>query len=52
VIKNKLAGIVGHKRIEISPYTIQAINLTEHTTLQDLANALGMKKCTIFKRFR
>jgi hypothetical protein len=43
-IKNKLARIVSCKRIEIPPDAIQAIDLAERTTLQDLVNALGMKK--------
>jgi AraC-like DNA-binding protein len=51
-IKNKLAGVVGRKRIEISPDAIQAIDLAKRTTLQDLANELGMKKSTVYKRFK
>jgi hypothetical protein len=51
-IKNKLVGVVGHKRIEISPDAIQAIDLARCTTLQDLANELGMKKSTVYMRFK
>jgi hypothetical protein len=50
-IKNKLIG-VGRKRIEISPDAIQVVDLVKRTTLQDLANALGMKKSTIYRRFK
>jgi hypothetical protein len=37
--------VVGRKRIEIPPDAIEC------TTLHDLANALGMKKNTVYKRF-
>jgi hypothetical protein len=51
-IKNKLVGVVGRKRIEISPDVIQVVDLVKRTTLQDLANALGMKKSTVYRRFK
>jgi hypothetical protein len=51
-IKNKLAGVVNRKRIEIPPDAIEAIDLANRTTLQDLANALGMKKSTVYTRFK
>jgi hypothetical protein len=51
-IKNKLAGVVGRKRIEIFLDVIQAVDLVKRTTLQDLSNALGMKKSTVYRRFK
>ena len=39
-----MTGVVGHKRIKFSPDAIQVVDLVKRTTLQDLANALGMKK--------
>jgi hypothetical protein len=47
-----LAGVVSRKGIEISPDVIQAVDLIKRTTLQDLANALGMKKSTIYSHFK
>ena len=46
-VKNKLVNC-GRKRIEIDPEAIRAVPLRQRTTFQDLANALGIKKSTLF----
>ena len=51
-VKNKLAKNCGRKRIEIDTEAIKAVPLTERTTFQDLANAIGVKKSTLHNRFK
>lgn len=51
-VKNKLVKNCGRKRIEIDPEAIKAVPLRQRTTFQDLANALGLKKTMVHKRFR
>ncbi|TVU38966.1 hypothetical protein EJB05_12363, partial [Eragrostis curvula] len=51
-IKNKLANNVGRKRINIPLEAIQATDWKDRRTLQDLANALGVKKSTLHRRFK
>ena len=50
-VKNKLVNC-GRKRIEIDPEAIKAVPLRQHTTFQDHANALGIKKTTRFNHFK
>ncbi|KAF8642531.1 hypothetical protein HU200_067207 [Digitaria exilis] len=50
-VKNKLSNC-GHKRVEIDPEAIKNIPLRQRTTFQDLAYALGLKKTTLYKRYK
>jgi hypothetical protein len=50
-VKNKLVNC-GRKRIEIDPEAIRAVPLRQHTTFVDLAEALGLKKSTLFNRYK
>ena len=43
-VKNKLTRNCGRKRVEIDMEAIKSVPLSERTTFQDLANALGVKK--------
>nr|TKW33207.1 hypothetical protein SEVIR_2G217600v2 [Setaria viridis] len=51
-IVNKYSKNRGRKRVEINLEAIKNIPLKQHSTFQDLANALGVKKCTLYKRFK
>jgi hypothetical protein len=51
-IKNKFAKNCGRKRIEIDLEAIKLVPLRQHSTFQDLANALGVKKSTLHNRFK
>uniref|UniRef100_A0A0D9V019 Uncharacterized protein n=1 Tax=Leersia perrieri TaxID=77586 RepID=A0A0D9V019_9ORYZ len=49
-VVNKLSKNVGRKRLEIDLEAIKHARLMEHTTLRNLAEALGVKKSTLHKR--
>ncbi|KAG0512817.1 hypothetical protein BDA96_10G047100 [Sorghum bicolor] len=51
-VKNKMHKNCGRKRIEIDFEAIKAVPLSERTTFQKLANALGVKKSTLHSRFK
>ncbi|CAL4949024.1 unnamed protein product [Urochloa decumbens] len=51
-VKNKLVKNCGRKKIEIDMEAIKAVPLRERKTIQDLANALGVKKSTLYNRFK
>ena len=51
-IKNKHARNCDRKRIEIDMEAIKSVPLSECTTFQDLANALGVKKTTLYSRYK
>lgn len=50
-VKNKFSNC-GRKRIEIDPEAIKNIPLRQRTTFQDLAHALGIKKTTLYTRYK
>ena len=50
-VKNKLVNC-GRKRIVMNPEAIRAVPLRQRITFQDLANALGIKKSTLFNRYK
>ncbi|CAL4955995.1 unnamed protein product [Urochloa decumbens] len=51
-VKNKLVKNCGRKKIEIDMEAVKAVPLRERKTIQDLANALGVKKSTLYNRFK
>ncbi|GJN36539.1 hypothetical protein PR202_gb25410 [Eleusine coracana subsp. coracana] len=51
-LKDKRKGNSGRKKIEISSEAIKNVELSKRTTLKDLANALGVKKSTLHKRYK
>ncbi|CAN6163707.1 unnamed protein product [Urochloa humidicola] len=51
-VKNKLVRNCGRKRIEIDMEAIKDVPLRERTTFQDLANALGVKKISLYNRYK
>jgi transposase-like protein len=51
-VKNKLTRNCGRKRVEIDMEAIKSVPLSERTTFQDLANALGVKKTTLYSRYK
>ncbi|CAL4975571.1 unnamed protein product [Urochloa decumbens] len=51
-VKNKLVKNCGRKKIEIDVEAIKAVPLRERKTIQDLANALDVKKTTLYNRFK
>jgi len=51
-VKNKLTKNCGRKRIEIDMDSIKTVPLHERTTFQDLANALGVSRSTLYNRFK
>ena len=51
-VKNKLVRNCGRKRIELDMEAIKAVPLSQRTTFQDLANALGVKKTMLYNRYR
>lgn len=51
-VKNKLVKNCGRKRVEIDMEAIKAVPLRQRTTFQDLANALGIKKTSLFNRYK
>ena len=51
-VVNKWARNCGRKRIEIDMEAIKSVPLSERTTFQDLANALGVKKTTLYSRYK
>jgi len=51
-IVNKYSKNCGRKRVEIDLEAIKNIPLKQRSTFQDLANALGVKKSTLYKRFK
>ena len=51
-VKNKLVRNCGRKRIELDMEAIKAVPLSQRTTFQDLANALGIKKTMLYNRYR
>ncbi|KAF8715545.1 hypothetical protein HU200_027203 [Digitaria exilis] len=50
-VKNRLSNC-GRKRVEIDPEAIKTIPLRQRTTFQDLAHALGVKKMTLYNRYK
>ncbi|KAF8775990.1 hypothetical protein HU200_003999 [Digitaria exilis] len=51
-VVNKFSRNYGRKRIEIDLEAIKSIPLRQRSTFQDLANALGVKKTTLYNRFK
>ena len=49
---NKYSKNCGRKRVEIDLEAIKNIPLKQRSTFQDLTNALGVKKITLYKRFK
>ena len=51
-IVNKYSRNCGRKRIEIDMKAIKNIPLKQRSTFQDLADALGVKRTTLYNRFK
>lgn len=51
-IINKYSKNRGRKRVQIDIEAIKNIPLKQRSTFQDLANALGVKKSTLYKRYK
>jgi hypothetical protein len=51
-VKNKLVRNCGRKRIEIDMESIKDVPLSQRTMFQDLANALGVKKTSLYNRYK
>ncbi|CAL4949559.1 unnamed protein product [Urochloa decumbens] len=51
-IVNKYSKNCGRKRVQIDLEAIKNIPLKQRSTFQDLANALGVKKSTLYNRFK
>jgi hypothetical protein len=51
-IVNKYSKNCGRKRIEIDMEAIKNIPLRQRSTFQDLADALGVKRTTLYNRFK
>lgn len=51
-IINKYSKNRGRKRVQIDIEAIKNIPLKQRSTFQDLANALGVKKNTLYKRYK
>lgn len=49
---NKYSKNCGRKQVEIDLEAIKNIPLKQRSTFQDLANALGVKKSTLYKHFK
>lgn len=50
-VKNKLSNC-GRKRVEIDPEAMKTVPLRQRTTFQDLSYALGVKKTTLYNRYK
>ncbi|RLN22350.1 hypothetical protein C2845_PM07G13800 [Panicum miliaceum] len=51
-VGNKLVKNCGHKKVEIDMEAIKDVPLRERKIIKDLANALGVKKTTLYNRFK
>ncbi|CAM0144787.1 unnamed protein product [Urochloa decumbens] len=51
-IVNKYSKNCGRKRVQVDLEAIKNIPLKQRSTFQDLANALGVKKSTLYNRFK
>ncbi|PUZ56066.1 hypothetical protein GQ55_5G265600 [Panicum hallii var. hallii] len=51
-VRNKLVKNCGRKKVEIDMEAIKDVPLRERKTIKDLANALGVKKTTLYNRFK
>ncbi len=51
-VLNKMDKNCGCKRVHIDMESIKNVPLWDRTTFQDLANVMGVKKTTLYKRYK